>query len=220
MELVYFVVVHLIICFIGPLVAIITSYVLVFRRIWRRQLLTEDVAPVVVPTSAANENGTMRATTTATATQQQLLHQSKMRALRMLAAVVAAFVITFLPLYVTFMRMKLANFAGPGSSWQFTIETESIWTAVIPLAQWLSSANSCVNPFLYHFLDPKFRSRFRQMLLLSRTNSLAATGTAAAATAPSQNRQLQQFTVPLAINSITTATNNAEEAAQIQISTV
>ena len=185
--------------FIGPLAAIITSYAMVFHHIWFRKIPSE--------TSAGSMNHQQ---------QQQQLQRSKMRALRMLAAVVGAFAIAFLPLYFIFTRLKLATLQGTG--WEFTNQSQDVWISVIPLAQWMSSANSCINPFLYHFLDPKFRSRFRQMLLLSRTNSLAATGTAAAATAPSQNRQLQQFTVPLAVNNKPT-TNNAE-AVQIQISTV
>ena len=38
------------------------------------------------------------------------------------------------------------------------------WEMIMPVVQWLSSANSCVNPLLYHFLDPRFRSGFKQLL--------------------------------------------------------
>jgi hypothetical protein len=92
----------------------------------------------------------------------QMLQQSKMRALRMLAAVVIAFFISFLPLYVTFMRFKLAKLKDSG--WEFPNDAEDFWMWVCPFAQWMSSANSCVNPFLYNFLDQRFRMRFRQLL--------------------------------------------------------
>ncbi len=42
---------------------------------------------------------------------------------------------------------------------------------MIPIAQWLGSANSCVNPVLYHFLDPRFRAGFRQLLCNSSTGN-------------------------------------------------
>ena len=152
MEFVYFLVVHLTVSFIGPLAAIITSYAMVFHHIWFRKIPSE--------TSAGSMNHQQ---------QQQQLQRSKMRALRMLAAVVGAFAIAFLPLYFIFTRLKLATLQGSG--WEFTNQSQDVWISVIPLAQWMSSANSCINPFLYHFLDPRFRSRFRQMLLISRTPS-------------------------------------------------
>ena len=146
MEFVYFLVAHLMIRFIVPLVTIFVSYILVFHRILRRQILS----------AASIET---RATT-------RLLQRSKMRALRLLAAVVIAFFISFLPLYVTFTRLKLAAYLI-GTEWVITSDTEvSFWLSVIPIVQWISSANSCVNPFIYNFFDPKFRSRFRQMLRL------------------------------------------------------
>ena len=156
MEFVFFVAAHLTMCFIGPLVAIVTSYAMVFHRIWSRQIPSDENVVETVTT----------------ATSRRLLHQSKMRALRMLAAVVISFAISFLPLYVTFMRMKLSILEGIG--WEFTSENQVIWMSLVPFAQWMSSANSCINPFLYNFLDPNFRSRFRQMLRLSFTGRISA----------------------------------------------
>lgn len=74
----------------------------------------------------------------------------------MLGIVVAAFALSWFPLYATFTRLKFTK----GMT-----ETEAeFWEMLMPLAQWLSSANSCVNPLLYHFLDPRFRSGFKQLL--------------------------------------------------------
>ena len=74
MEFTYFLVAHLTLSYIGPLLVIFVSYVLVFHRIWSRQ----------IPSASVEMQ-----------TASQLLQQSKMRALRMRAAVVMAFFISF-----------------------------------------------------------------------------------------------------------------------------
>lgn len=145
MEVVYFSVVHLILCYVVPLLIIVISYVLVGHRIWRRQILGS------YPLDEVER-------------QARQLQQKKLRALRMVAIVVAAFALAWLPLYFIFTRIKLSYIFT--SNWMTPGETElSWWPTVISVAQWMSSANSCVNPFLYHFLDPRFRCRFKQLLV-------------------------------------------------------
>lgn len=143
MEFFYFLVAHFAISYVGPLLVILVSYVLVFHRIWRRQI--PSVSPPIETSSHS---------------AKQSLYTSKMQALRMLAAVVVFFILSFLPLYAIFMHYKLMRFQGQ----KFTKRTQDFWMWGIPIAQWMSSANSCFNPIFYNFLDPKFRSRFRQML--------------------------------------------------------
>ena len=143
MEIAYFALTHLTLCYVVPLLVIVVSYVLVGHRIWKRQILGSHPSDEVER-------------------QARQLQQTKLRALRMVAIVVAAFALAWLPLYVTFMRLKLF-YVFPNS--MIPSETEISWLpTVIPIAQWMSSANSCVNPFLYHFLDPRFRYRFKQLL--------------------------------------------------------
>jgi hypothetical protein len=91
------------------------------------------------------------------------LHRSKVRALRMLLAVVTAFALAWLPLYLTFGILKL----GPA---KLSDEQSEFWDIIVPIVQWLGSSNSCVNPILYHFLDPRFRSGFRTALLCRDEN--------------------------------------------------
>ena len=143
MEVAYFSFAHLTLCYVVPLLVIVVSYAFVGHRIWKRQILGSH------PSDEVNR-------------QARLLQQSKLRALRMVAVVVGAFALAWLPLYATFMRMTLAN---AFNQWDLNSEEDiNWWSTVIPIAQWMSSANSCVNPFLYHFFDPRFRSRFRQLL--------------------------------------------------------
>jgi hypothetical protein len=70
--------------------------------------------------------------------------------------VVAAFALSWFALYATFTRLKFAKSMSEPEA--------EFWEMIMPVAQWLSSANSCVNPLLYHFLDPRFRSGFKQLL--------------------------------------------------------
>ena len=137
---IYFVVAHLSLCYIVPLVVIVACYALVCKRVWYRKIPSEiiSISPELY--------------------HPRRFHKSKLRAMRMLAVVVAAFALAWLPLYVTFARLKLTT--GPISDAE-----AHIWSIVVPIAQWMSSANSCVNPVLYHFLDPRFRSGFSRIFL-------------------------------------------------------
>lgn len=81
----------------------------------------------------------------------------------MLLAVVVAFTLAWFPLYLTFGMLKL----GP----HLSDDQLEVWKNVVPIAQWLSSSNSCVNPILYHFLDRRLRAMFRKKLLCFRRSS-------------------------------------------------
>ena len=152
MEAVYFFVAHLTLCYIIPLFSIILSYVLVSYRICIRLIPGGSQLSVEV------EGHTRQ------------MRSAKIRSLRMVAIVVAAFAFTWLPFYIVFTRIQLAN---AFVYWKISTELDkNILPFAIPIAQWMSSANSCINPFLYHFLDPRFRYRFQQMLLCRRRSQL------------------------------------------------
>ena len=143
MSFAYFALTHLTLCYVVPLLVIAVSYVLVGHQIWERKILGSHPSDEVER-------------------QTRLLQQSKLRALRMVAVVVGAFALAWLPLYATFTRIQLGKVF---TEWQLSIDPDSpFWLTHIAITQWMSSANSCVNPFLYHFLDPRFRCRFRQLL--------------------------------------------------------
>jgi hypothetical protein len=149
MEIAYFSFAHLTLCYVVPLLVIIVSYVLVGYRIWRRHQIpnTNDE-----PSSVELERRV-----------HPLLQRTKVRALRMVAIVVAAFALAWLPLYTIFAYIKFNTFLQ--HQWVPSDEIEiNLWSIIIPIAQWISCASSCINPFLYHFFDPRFRFRFRQLL--------------------------------------------------------
>jgi hypothetical protein len=142
MEASYFFVAHFLLCYVIPLLIIVVSYAFVGRCIWTRKIpsfqLSDEVQARVCQ-----------------------LQQSKYRALVVIAVVVAAFAVTWFPFYITFTRIQMSN---AFDEWKISEELENIiFPVAIPIAQWMSSANSCINPFIYHFLDPRFRNRFHQL---------------------------------------------------------
>ena len=144
MEVIYFFVAHFLFCYAIPLSIIVVSYAVVGHRIWRRRIPGFQLSDKVQ-------------------TRMVKLQKSKFRALRMVGVVVLAFAVFWLPFYITFARIQLANVFD---QWKLSDESErQLLPIVIPIAQWMSSANSCINPFLYHFLDSRFRYRFRQTLI-------------------------------------------------------
>ena len=181
---VYFGVAHLTLCYVFPLMIIALCYAMVCKRIWCRQIPGEDHRrrhrPAIKDSPPPENEGTVNSTKTEAPSSSvrqphsYVLHRARLRALRMLAIVVAAFAIAWLPLYLTFARLKF--FAG-------TISDDELefWKVMIPIAQWMGSANSCVNPVLYHFLDPRFRIGFRQLLICAPA---ARRGTGGDLTAP------------------------------------
>lgn len=74
--------------------------------------------------------------------------------MKMLFVVVIIFMLSWLPLYAIFIRIKLGN--EKIDEWE-----DCLLGYVTPMAQWLGSSNSCINPILYAFFNEKYRRGFR-----------------------------------------------------------
>ncbi|KDR20752.1 Neuropeptide FF receptor 2 [Zootermopsis nevadensis] len=134
---IYFVVAHLVMCYLFPLTLISLCYLLIWRRVCRRTL----------PGEPHSHGGVV----------DLMIHRSKVKVIKMLLVVVISFALSWLPLYVLFTRVK---FGGPFSS-----ETEEATIhSLLPVAQWLGASNSCVNPILYAFFNRKFRIGFKEII--------------------------------------------------------
>ncbi|XP_045487912.1 neuropeptide SIFamide receptor-like [Pieris rapae] len=129
-EVLYFVIGNLIFCYILPMVLITMCYILIWIKVWRRSIPTD----------------------TQDAQMERMQQKSKVKVVKMLIAVVILFVLSWFPLYLIFARIKLG---GPIQKW----EAEML-PIVTPLAQWLGSSNSCINPILYAFFNKKYRKGF------------------------------------------------------------
>ncbi len=123
----YFLGVVFLSCYLLPLIFIAIFYLLIGIRVWKRRV--------------AGMRGTRA---------ERNIHRSKIRIVCMLLVVFIIFVLSWLPLY----SLQLRNyFGGPYGSQEKVIFRRYL----MPLAQWLGAANSCVNPFIYCYFSANFR---------------------------------------------------------------
>nr|XP_024215098.1 neuropeptide SIFamide receptor-like isoform X2 [Halyomorpha halys] len=132
-ESVYFIVAHLFMCYILPLILISICYIMIWKRVVTRTLPGE--------THAHGE---------------QLIQKSKMKVIKMLLVVIVLFACSWLPLYIICSRVKLGGEIG-------SMEL-AIIEFFLPIAQWLGTSNSCINPILYAFFNKKFRAGFKAIV--------------------------------------------------------
>ncbi|XP_055539864.1 neuropeptide SIFamide receptor-like [Wyeomyia smithii] len=131
----YFLFANLILCYLGPLLVISICYVIIWKNVAYRKLPRDLII------SRKNE----------------VFNQSKVKVIKMVFVVIITFTLSWLPLYTIFCFVK---FAGD------LIYDDSVQTfifGILPVAQWLGAANSCINPILYAFMNRKFRAGFRHL---------------------------------------------------------
>ncbi|XP_013789630.1 neuropeptide SIFamide receptor-like, partial [Limulus polyphemus] len=136
-ELLYFILANLVLCYLFPLCLITACYVGIWVKVWRRHIPGET-------------NGNARVSS--------VIQRSKLKVVKMMLIVVIIFVMSWLPLYIIFTRIKIGGDIEPNSL------EENILVVIAPIAQWLGSSNSCINPVLYAFLNKKFRKGFKAII--------------------------------------------------------
>lgn len=67
---------------------------------------------------------------------------------KMLGIGTLTFLLSWLPLYCLYIMVSRFEFAEKMRNWEY-----NLLDLLYPLAQWLGSSNSCVNPVLYAFLN-------------------------------------------------------------------
>lgn len=130
----YFLVANLLLCYLVPLAVITFCYVMIWMRVWNRS----------IPGETKGDH------------MRTMVQRSKVKAVKMLVVVVIIFALSWLPLYVLFSRVKLG---GPRGMYE-----DQVIAVVAPIAQWLGSSNSCINPILYAFFNKKYRKGFVAIL--------------------------------------------------------
>ncbi|KAK2166744.1 hypothetical protein NP493_1308g00010 [Ridgeia piscesae] len=125
-------------CYLIPLCFLALCYSLIGLRVWSRSVAG-------IRGSKAERN----------------INRSKIRIVRMLVTVTVFFACSWLPLYCVRMRILF----GPTLVGQARSVTKKI---IIPMAQWLGSANSCMNPFIYCYFSEHFR---RSIIAVLRSRS-------------------------------------------------
>ncbi|XP_001600098.3 neuropeptide SIFamide receptor [Nasonia vitripennis] len=130
----FFLIGNLMLCYVLPMILISLCYVLIWIKVWRRH----------IPSDTKDDQ------------MERLQQKSKVKVVKMLIVVVILFVLSWLPLYVIFARMK---FGGKIADWE-----EELLPIATPIAQWLGASNSCINPILYAFFNKKYRRGFMAIL--------------------------------------------------------
>ncbi|XP_055639486.1 neuropeptide SIFamide receptor-like isoform X2 [Toxorhynchites rutilus septentrionalis] len=82
---------------------------------------------------------------------------SSAQVIKMVFVVIVTFTLSWLPLYAIFCFVK---FAG---DLIYDESVQSLIFGILPVAQWLGAANSCINPVLYAFMNRKFRAGFSHL---------------------------------------------------------
>ena len=97
----------------------------------------------------------------------------------MLITVVILFAVFWLPLYATHMRVLLHS----------DHHDAFLQQTLVPIAQWLSSSNSSVNPLVYCLFSKKFRSAFSSTCFVDKkqTTNTMVVGSRWASQAKSAN---------------------------------
>ncbi|XP_055384825.1 neuropeptide SIFamide receptor-like [Condylostylus longicornis] len=126
----YFLLANLVACYLLPMVVITLCYALIWIKVWTRS----------IPGDSKD------------AQTERMRQKSKIKVIKMIVAVVIVFIISWLPLYAIFARIK---FGG-----EITQKEGEILNKITPMAQWLGSSNSCINPILYAFFNKKYRRGF------------------------------------------------------------
>ncbi|XP_012283008.2 neuropeptide SIFamide receptor [Orussus abietinus] len=134
----FFLIGNLMLCYVLPMILISLCYILIWIKVWRRHIPTD----------------------TKDAQMERIQQKSKVKVVKMLVVVVVLFVLSWLPLYIIFARIKLG---GDIAEWE-----DELLPIATPIAQWLGSSNSCINPILYAFFNKKYRRGFMAILKSGR----------------------------------------------------
>lgn len=93
---------------------------------------------------------------TANGSVLQMHQRSRQSVVKMLGVVTLTFTFSWFPLYCIATIMRFFKHTSESYA--------SLFEVLLPMAQWLGSSNSCVNPILYAFLNKKFRQNFKSIL--------------------------------------------------------
>lgn len=121
-------------CYLVPLLFIAIFYMLIGIRVWKRNV--------------RGLHGTRA---------QRNIQQSKIRIVRMLVVVFVIFALFWMPLYFINLRIEFHSAISKQ-------EKRLMLRYLMPFAQWLGAANSCVNPFVYCYYSQSFRRSIAHLL--------------------------------------------------------
>lgn len=160
-------------CYVIPLIIITACYIAIWLKVWRRH----------IPGEIGRDTGR------SLNTQMDLVMQrSKLKVAKMMIIVVVIFVLSWLPLWMVFIRIKLGG--------QWSQLEDKLLEDFVPVAQWLGTSNSCINPILYAFFNKKYRKGFAA-IVKSRKCCGAVRYEASISTYYNRNTRSNRFTTRL-----------------------
>ena len=133
-EAAFFLGVVFVTCYALPLCFITIFYSLIGLKVWQR-----------------NVSGIRGSQT------ERNIQKQKIRIVRMLITVAVVFALAWLPLYSIRMRILY----GPPMLKQ---EKFIVITIIMPIAQWIGTATSAVNPFIYCYFSDQFKRGIKEIL--------------------------------------------------------
>ncbi|XP_031626853.1 neuropeptide SIFamide receptor-like [Contarinia nasturtii] len=139
-ENVYFVLANLILCYLAPLSVITFCYVIIWKNVVYRSIPGEYLGYQSTRDS---------------------INRSRLKVTKMVFVVIITFALSWLPLYIIFCVVKF---------WDEVLYDEQgqvrdIIYVLVPIAQWLGSSNSSINPILYCYMNKKFRISFMNLII-------------------------------------------------------
>ena len=142
----YFVLANLGLCYIMPLFVITACYMAIWLKVWKRSI------------PGSGEASDSKTGKSLNLQMELVMQRSKLKVAKMMIVVVVIFVISWLPLYCIFARVKL------GGPFEVGSVEEKMYMTLAPIAQWLGASNSSINPLLYAFFNKKYRSGFAAII--------------------------------------------------------
>lgn len=103
-EVTYFVIANLCLCYLVPLFVITACYLAIWLKVWKRSI------------PGSGETSTSKTGKNLNLQMELVMQRSKLKVAKMMVVVVVIFVISWLPLYCVFARVKLG---GPMESGSF-----------------------------------------------------------------------------------------------------
>ena len=97
-------------------------------------------------------------------TERGVILKSKIRVVKMLVVVVLLFALSWLPLYA--VQLKMYFYTPEDNSEEMSV----LHNSIIPLAQWLGTSNTCMNPLVYCLFSKRIRGRIRLMLICASSS--------------------------------------------------
>ncbi|KAG4065833.1 hypothetical protein HA402_012511 [Bradysia odoriphaga] len=146
-EKLFFIIANVLMFYLGPLVVISICYILIWQSVRRRN----------VPGEYNDQRSVINC-----------INKSRLKVAKMVFVIILTFAVSWFPLYCVFVIVKF------GDDFLLNERIQSTIYIIVPIAQWMGAANSCINPFLFVHMDTRFRIRLTRIITLVRVSPMTS----------------------------------------------